>query len=43
MTSPFGPDDVTAPGEDVLDDVGEGEPDDSSDDSGAGGDDPAAR
>ncbi len=35
--------DVQLPGEEVLDDVGKGEPDESSDDAGAGGDDPAAR
>jgi len=29
--------------EELLDEVGEGEPDETSDDSGAGGEDPAAR
>ena len=43
MTSPFGGDEETADADELLGDLGEGEPDDSSDETGAGGEDPAAR
>jgi hypothetical protein len=43
MTSPFGPDEVTPADEDeLLDAVGEDEPDDAPRDAGAGGEEPAA-
>jgi hypothetical protein len=43
MTSPFGPEDESVPGEELVGEIGEGEPDETSDDTGAGGEEPAAR
>ena len=43
MTSPFGPDDDSAADEgELLDEVGEDEPEDAPRESGAGGEEPAA-
>ena len=43
MVSPFSGDAESADAGELLEDVGEGEPDESSDDAGAGGEEPAAR
>jgi hypothetical protein len=43
MTSPFGPrEDIPADEEELLDAIGEDEPDDTPGDAGAGGEEPAA-